>query len=183
MKRIIFLIFSIILFIFAFVQAKPVEVELMKAFISPHSAAEGYLVKLANLSSKKVNIIFEASSLDELEDMKAEFPDMKTDYSAVTDVYSKYPGNFLSNNMRELLKKKSYQKVQEEAVKSLYNPLGIYISPPDKDPYLLATDFLLSNSKFLENDTKEFGGKYYSVLHAQVNSNDELEQIIEAAKG
>lgn len=183
MKRIIFLIFSIILFIFAFIQAKPVEVELMKAFISPHSAAEGYLVKLANLSSKKVNIIFEASSLDELEDMKAEFPDMKTDYSAVTDVYSKYPGNFLSNNMRELLKNKSYKKVQEDAVKSLYNPLGIYISPPDKDPYLLATDFLLSNSKFLENDTKEFGGKYYSVLHAQVNSNDELEQIIEAAKG
>ena len=68
MKRIIFLIFSIILFIFAFIQAKPVEVELMKAFISPHSAAEGYLVKLANLSSKKVNIIFEASSLDELEE-------------------------------------------------------------------------------------------------------------------
>ena len=54
MKRIIFLIFSIILFIFAFVQAKPVEVELMKAFISPHSAAEGYLVKLANLSSKRL---------------------------------------------------------------------------------------------------------------------------------
>lgn len=30
---------------------------------------------------------------------------------------------------------------------------------------------------------KNSGGKYYSVLHAQVNSNDELEQIIEAAKG
>ena len=118
MKRIIFLIFSIILFIFAFVQAKPVEVELMKAFISPHSAAEGYLVKLANLSSKKVNIIFEASSLDELEDMKTEFPDMKTVYSAVTDVYSKYPGNFLSNNMRDLLKKSRLQKDQDEAVKS-----------------------------------------------------------------
>ena len=64
MKRIIFLIFSIILFIFAFIQAKPVEVDLMKSFIIPNSAAEVYLVKLENLSSKKVKIIFESSSLD-----------------------------------------------------------------------------------------------------------------------
>lgn len=179
MKQVLFLIFSIIIFIIALIQAKPADVELIKAFISPQSETEGYLVKLANLSSKKVNIIFEGDSLEEIEEMKSGFPRSTKDFSSLIEIYSKYPGNFLSPQTRELLIKKDYRHVQKSALNSLYNPFGIYISPPDKDPYLLATDFVLS----FENETKEFEGKYYSVLHTEVQNNKELEDILQLAAG
>ena len=57
MKRIGFIILSLIFFAAAFLQAKPVETELLKAFITPNSQAEKNIVKIAGMSSKKLNII------------------------------------------------------------------------------------------------------------------------------
>ena len=56
MKRIVFLLFSIIIFCLALVLAKPVDTELIRAFISPQNKVENYIVNLANISSKKIKV-------------------------------------------------------------------------------------------------------------------------------
>ena len=81
MKRIFFLLFSIIIFCLALVLAKPVDTELIKAFISPHNVIENYIVKLASISSKKINVIFYGDTLEEVENLKA---DLKQKLSKVS---------------------------------------------------------------------------------------------------
>ena len=94
-KRVLFIIFSILFFIFAFIKANPVEVDLMGAFVNPNSQTEKYLVKLANISSKSVNVIFEGETPAEAEELKSDFPQIKTDFQEVAEVYKNYPANFL----------------------------------------------------------------------------------------
>lgn len=182
-KRVLFIVFSILFFIFAFLRANPVEVDLMGAFVNPNSQTEKYLVKLANISSKSVNVIFEGETPAEAEELKLDFPQMKTDFQEVAEVYKNYPANFLTEKKRELLKTKKYSELQKEALEGLYNPLGIYIAPPLSDPYLLATDFVLSNAGLYDDSVREFGGKYYAVSHFKVQNNNELKTLIDAAKG
>ena len=180
MKRLIFLIFSITLFCTALVFAKPLETELMQAFISPMSEQEKYIAELANLSAKRINIVFEANSLEELENMKSNFPTKSADYYSLIDIYSNYPINFLSDKTREDLSNNNYDKVRERSLEKLYNPIGIYISAPDKDPYLLATDFVLSKQQ--ADETKFLNDKYYSVLHTEVKTNEEIENLMNLTK-
>ena len=182
-KRTLFIIFSILFFTFAFLKAKPVEVDLMGAFVNPNSQTEKHLVKLANISSKSVNVIFEGETPEEAEELKSDFPQMKTDFQEAADVYRNYPANFLTERKRNLLKEKKYQQLQNEALEGLYNPLGIYIAPPLKDPYLFATDFVLSNAGLYDDSIREFEGKYYAVSHFKIQNDDELKTLIKEAEG
>ena len=141
-KRIIFITISIIFFLSAIIFTKPVETELMKAFISPHSKFEENLLKLADISSKKINIIAEAQTLDELENLKSEFAGDNQNFGEIIDIYKKYPANFLSENKKSLIKNKNYNQLEQEGLEGIYNPIGIYAAPINKDPYLLATDFV-----------------------------------------
>ena len=168
-KRILFLIFSIIFFVFAFLSAKTPEADLMKAFINPHSQIEKNIVKLANLSSKTVNVF----GVDEL-------PLNNQDFSDILEVYREYPANFLSERKRTLLKGRKYKELENEALEGIFNPLGFYAAPIDKDPYLFATDFLMSKNK---NETVEFEGKEYQVSHLKIQNTKELESLIEDVKG
>ncbi len=182
-KRILFIVFSIIFFTFAFIKANPVEVDLMGAFVNPSSQTEKYLVKLANISSQSVNVIFEGETPETVEELKSDFPQIKTNFQEVSEIYRDYPANFLTEKKRELLKQKKYSELQNEALEGLYNPLGIYIAPPLNDPYLFATDFVLSISGLYDDNIKEFGGKYYSVSHFKIQNNNELKTLINAAEG
>lgn len=168
-KRILFLIFSIIFFIFAFLYAKPPEADLMKAFINPHSQMEKNIVKLAGISSTTVNVF----GTDEI-------PNNNQDFSEILDVYREYPANFLSAHKRELLKNRQYRELENEALEGIYSPLGFYAAPIDKDPYLLATDFLISKNK---NEAAEFEGKTYQVSRLKIQNTKELESLIEDVKG
>lgn len=165
-KRILFLILSVIIFCIAFFVSKPPETELMGAFINPNSS----IVKLANLSAKTVNVI---SS----ENLQLQKPD---DYSAILDVYRNYPANFLSEHKRELLKDKKYSVLEYEALQGIYNPLGIYIAPLDKDPYLLSSDFVLSKQQEQE---KEFEGKTYFLSRVKVKDKQDVEKLLEETDG
>ena len=182
-KRILFIIFSILFFLFAFLKAKPVEVDLMSAFVNPKSEIERNIVKLANISSKSVNVIFEGNTPEEVEELRADFPQMETNFQDVVDVYRNYPANFISKNKRELLKEKKYTELQNAGLEGIYNPLGIYISPPIKDPYLFATDFVMSNAELKDDSIREFDGKYYGVEHLKIQNNKDLKTIVEAAQG
>ena len=77
------------IFCLALVLAKPVDTELIKAFISPHNVIENYIVKLANISSKKVNVIFYGDTQDEVENLKADFPNFQPAPQSIIDVYKK----------------------------------------------------------------------------------------------
>ena len=182
-KRILFIIFSILFFLFAFLKANPLEVDLMSAFVNPKSEIERNIVKLANISSKSVNVIFEGNTPEEVEELRADFPQMESNFQDVVDVYRNYPANFISRNKRELLKGKKYTELQNAGLEGIYNPLGIYISPPLKDPYLFATDFVMSNAELKDDSIREFEGKYYGVEHLKVQNNKDMKTIVESAQG
>ena len=182
-KRILFIIFSILFFLFAFLKANPIEVDLMSAFVNPKSEIERNIVKLANISSKSVNVIFEGNTPEKVEELRADFPQMETNFQDVVDVYRNYPANFISKNKRELLKEKKYTELQNAGLEGIYNPLGIYISPPLKDPYLFATDFVMSNAELKDDSIREFDGKYYGVEHLKIQNNKDMKTIVEAAQG
>lgn len=176
-KKIIFLILSILFFVLCLIKAKPIETELLQAFISPACESEKHLVSLASLSSKKFNIILEADDYETLEDLKSTFcvfsPEPK--FREVLEIYKNYPANFLSKQKKKLISQKDYKELEKQGLETLYNPLGVYVSPPDKDPYFLATDFAFSNNEFRQED-KEFNGKYYSLIHAD---SKDLQKILD----
>lgn len=180
MKKFIFIIISILIFILAFIQAKPPETELLKAFINPNSSTEKNFAKLANLSSNKINIIFESNTPNSLEEMKTPFLKYKTTVDTrILDVYKNYPANFLSPHKIELLKSKNYNELEKEGLEALYNPLGIFIAAPNFDPYLLATDFVINTSNWLVEDNREFNGKYYSLMRIET---DDIAGVLQAAQ-
>ena len=168
MKKIIFLVFSLLLFVFAFIQAKPVECELTKAFVNPSSD----LAKLAALSSSYLNVILETDNEENLEELKHQLPEISgLDVKAVTDVYRDYPENFLTEKTRKLLENKNYSEIEKESLERLYSPLGIFIAPPDNDPYLLATEYVLKNTS--GEEVKKFNGKFYLLKRYKIkNKND-----------
>ena len=158
-------------------QAKPVETELNKAFIDPGSV----LVKLAGLSSRYLNVILVSDSEEGLEELKELLPQTaEIDVKEVTDVYRDYPENFLSEHSRKLIENRDYKSLEEESLARVYNPLGIYIAPPNSDPYLLATDYALKNSK--NEDLKKIDGQFYLLMRYKIKSLDDVSKFLEAQK-
>ena len=181
-KRYIFLLCSLILFCLAVFFAKPVETELVKAFISPNNVLENYIVKLANISSKKINVIFYGDEIADVENLMEDFPDVKSVSQTVLEVYKNYPINFISEKRRNLLKNKKYDVIEQEALENLYNPLGIIISPLEDDPYLFSTDYVKSLAQMEQNDIKNYDGKFYALLRLDIQDEGDLKTIIDYAK-
>ena len=178
MKKWIFIILSIILFISAIISAKPVETELSDAFLDSSS----HLSKLAKIASKNLNIIIESENADAVESIKSELNSPQNNFQDIADVYRDYPANFLSETTEKFLKEGNYKQIEKNALERLYNPLGIYIAPLDKDPYLFATDFVMSNSKLMQNEDREFEGKYYSVIHKEIETNKDVQKMLDIQK-
>ena len=95
-KKILFLTLSLVIFLFAIFQAKPVETELTKAFLDTSSP----IIKLTNISSKYLDVIMESNSFEGLEDLKSELPNLNYDSSPLLNVYKNYPENFLSEQSK-----------------------------------------------------------------------------------
>ncbi len=175
-KKFLFLILSLFMFLGAFLTTKPVETELMRAFLNPTSP----LIKLSGVSSNYLNVILESDSENGIEDLKSFLPQNKIESASIFEVYKNYPENFLSAKTKKLIQTKQYKTLDEEALARVYNPLGFYIAPPDKDPYLLATDFVSS----LINQEQEIkqGGKFYLALHYKIKDASEVQEFINAQK-
>ena len=178
MKRWIFIILSIVLFVSGIIMAKPVETELSDAFLDSAS----HLAKLAKIASKTLNIIIESTDFDTVENIKAELNSGKTSFKDILDIYSEYPANFLSKDTEKLLEQKNYKQIEKNALERLYNPLGLYLAPLDKDPYLLASDFVMSNSNLMPNEERKYGDKYYTVIHKEIQNNNDIQDIINMQK-
>lgn len=189
-KEILFKILFLIVFLsalfVAIIRFEPIETKLLQGFIKADNLRNEQLLKLSNLSSSIVNVIFESESFDENTELRQKFKEnfyfkniafKDEDFSKILEIYKNTPENFLSSNIRQLLKKKDYTAVEKESLNLLYNPLGIYIQTPEKDPYLLATDFVmsLSNRILIPTDNIEFEGKFYSLLQLDIKKGGEKE--------
>lgn len=187
--KILFFIVFLCAFFAALIRFEPVETKLLQGFIKADNIKNEQLLKLSDISSSLVNVIFKSESFEENSDLKQKFKEKfnfkniafkDEDFSKLSEIYKHSPENFLSSNMRRLLEKKDYAAVEQESLKMLYNPLGIYIQTPEKDPYLLATDFVMSlnNGAFSNRDGVEFEGKVYSLLQLDIKKSDEIKDLI-----
>ena len=193
--RIVFSIFFLLITIFAIVRFSPVETQLLQGFIRPEGIKNQQLLKLANLSSSTINVIFEADDYEDLALVKEKFVEnfdfgnikfADNDFSKILEIYKNNPENFLSKNTKKLLSEKKYSEVANESLKRLYNPLAIYIQTPDIDPYLLVTDYVMSlqNSTFTNREAVEFDGKIYSLQQLELTNgnNDDVEGLLNYQK-
>lgn len=184
--RIILLLGFMFLAIVAFVRIKPIETGILSGFLNPKNELQKQLIELSDLSSSTLNIIIESDDIEQVESTKDRlFQTLKKTnikkYSfnsdKLLDVYKKYPNNFISYNRRQLLKNKQYNALSQLSLEQLYNPMGFFIQTPDKDPYLFATDYVLSlQNPYFDtfNNIKEFNGKYYSKISLNIINSKTL---------
>ena len=177
-KKIIFFLTATIIFIVGIFSLKGIDTEITRAFLDNNSN----LIKLAQLSSKNLNIIFESDSPQRVEELKNEYRQYNPIFSNVIKIYGSYPENFLSEDIKSQLEKKDYKTIENDALIRLYNPFGIFLADPSNDPYMLSGDFLNSLSKKYETETKEYQGKFYSSAQIEIKNNKELENILNKQK-
>ena len=177
-KKIIFFLTATIIFIVGIFSLKGIDTEITRAFLNNNSN----LIKLAQLSSKNLNIIFESDNPQRVEELKNEYRQYNPIFSDVINIYGSYPENFLSENIKSQLEKKDYKTIENDALIRLYNPFGIFLSDPSNDPYRLSGDFLNSLSKRYETEIKEYQGKFYSSTQVEIDNNKELENILNKQK-
>lgn len=170
----LFVIFTILLSVFSLQNLKPVNTDIVTAFLDEKYSEK--LVKLSKLASNKINVVFETSSYEENERLKSDFlakidkadfvPEID-DFSGVLEFYEQHPGNFLTAHKRNLIKKENFAELEKESLSDLYNPAGIIVETPDKDPYLFLTAYVKSFAGFdfaPSNDVVGHDGKYYSYV-------------------
>ena len=175
-KKVLFIIISILIFIAAFFAAKTPEVNLERAFLDKNSN----LVKLTNLSSNYLTVIFEAENKEDLDEIQTGFKKENLNYREITDIYKNYPENFLSDEIRNLIIEKNYKKLDEIALNQLYSPFSLILAPINSDPYLLSTNYLLS--KNLDETIKEKNGKFYSKENFKIKDKKQIENFLKLQK-
>lgn len=175
-KKVLFIIISILIFIAAFFAAKTPEVNLERAFLDKNSN----LVKLTNLSSNYLTVIFEAENKEDLDEIQTGFKKENLNYREITDIYKNYPENFLSDEIKNLIIEKNYKKLDEIALNQLYSPFSLILAPINFDPYLLSTNYLLS--KNLDETIKEKNGKFYSKENFKIKDKKQIENFLKLQK-
>ena len=132
--RTVFLIIFIVFAALAVIRFQSVETRLLQGFIKPDSTKNEQLLKLSDLSSSKINVIFESEDYESVEKLKENFlSELKSgaieienyDFSEILEVYKNNPANFLTPQKRELLRSKNYTEIDKQSLETLYNPLGI----------------------------------------------------------
>lgn len=175
-KKVLFIIISILIFILAFFVAKTPEVNLERAFLDKNSN----LVKLTNLSSNYLTVIFESENKEDLDEIQTGFKKENLNYREITDIYKNYPENFLSDEIKNLIIEKNYKKLDEIALNQLYSPFSLILAPINSDPYLLSTNYLLS--KNLDETIKEKNGKFYSKENFKIKDKKQIENFLKLQK-
>ncbi|MGN0013813.1 MAG: hypothetical protein ACI37T_00165 [Candidatus Gastranaerophilaceae bacterium] len=168
MKKRIFILVYIIIFLLGLIFAKTPETDLLKAVL-PENASD--LVKLSQKYSGTVNVIFEAQNYFDCINLKdSVIAQINTNlieednYQTLLAEYKKYPQNFLSDKNRKLLLDKDYNAVIENSNEALFNPFTVFLLPVEKDPMFLFTDYINELSQKQISYKTELNGKFYSVL-------------------
>lgn len=178
----IFFIITAVLLLMSFGQKGNVETNLLKTLLPQNISDTEDIVSIANKSSSVIKVVFEAENESDLEVLyrafyngfdKNFFEINTPDITPLLNLYTSRPTNFLSYEMRNLLKEKKYDDVYAQSINSLYNPAGFQITSFEKDPYLLLDNFLMSNKK-MSPQKDNFDGKYYDFISLKIKNSDVL---------
>ena len=176
--RILFVILLGLIVFLALSNPKKTETNLLKAFFSKSSQDE-LLVNLSGKYSSNINVLFESENIELLEKAKENFENdinsssfkiEQADFQKTLNFYKKYKNNLLSYDDYSLLKSGGYEKVSENAINSLYNPLGFSFLPVEEDPFMLLTDFIVSLGGNA-GGTNSIDGKYYEITNLKADDN------------
>ena len=200
--RIFFILFLVTIGILVLIRPAHTETNILRAIFSTKN--DNLLVDLSNRFSAKINIIVESENPQKAEEISKTFyskidkhkiQSSNISYTQILEDYEKYSNNLLSNKTRKYLINKQYDKVEEKAYETLYNPITPPIGSIENDPFLLLTDFVMnfSDKKQLpENFTPiQFNDKYYSLVMLNVDSqialsptimNSEVKKLIKLQK-
>ena len=176
-KTIIFLFLSILLLIGIF--NTKFKNNLAEAILNEDYIKNSSILEVMEKSSNTFNIIFENQTEDEVIEAKKEFIKnfkndafeiVSFDFDNLYKFYSINPTNFLSNETRNDIKSKNFEKLYQNALNNLYSPAGFNIVPFENDPYFLFSDFLVKNlSNYSE--VVEINGKYYTTVQVAAKNN------------
>ena len=169
---------SIILFtilLFCFFRFEGIKTDILDAFLNPDNPEQAQLLQLSKTYSSTLNIIIESDNKEALVQTKSELSQNTSQFDDLVEVYKSSPTSFLTEHKRELLKAKRYQDIAAESNTLLYNPLGIMIQTPDKDPYLFVTDYVLSLQNL--NKTEYYNGKYYDKISVKISDNNDIKKL------
>lgn len=178
-KIFLIIILAVLFSVLLIKNQKPIETNLAKSILPKEIVNSTKILQIMDKPSKTIKVVFESEDEDELQKIKQSFIeliDSKTfevqsyDYTKLLDYYTENPINFLSAETRKLLLQQDYNLVYEQALARLYNPTGVMLVELEKDPYLLLTDYLLSNN--INSEKKYFDGKYYDSQILKMNSDE-----------
>ena len=171
-----------------FLNPKSPEFSLIKAILPQEVIKTTDIIPLSDKTSSAINLIFEQNDEDELEDFEhnvlseinsEHFEITDIDVSKLLEMYSSSPSNFLSDKTKTALEDGDYERIYQEGLERLYNPVGITFSDVSKDPYSLLGDFLLSNK--LNPQITQIGDKYYGIKTIKIRQgikNDAVNELI-----
>ena len=166
------------MFCFGIFRTKAINTSLIDAFVPAQTGKFEIIRNLANKSSNKLNVIFEADDKDTLEQIVESFSEEISalkeplDVESILNIYKNYPTNFLSKDYQKLIQNKKYSELASKSKELLYNPISYYVLPPDKDPFLLTTNYVLSNKKSSASDIVSVNNKFYLGLNLSVKNED-----------
>ena len=179
------LIFFIVLFflsVLGITHKNNIEVNILKTLLPSDIINSTDIVPIMNKTSSTVRIVFESDDEENLQQLQSKFIEnidsryFEINKPNVTDLlqqYLKQPTNFISPDYRNLLRTKKYDEIYEKSIENLYSPTNIQITQPDKDPFLLLDDFLISNKK-TNAENLYISGKYYELLSVKIKNDDTL---------
>lgn len=185
--RIVFILILIALGLSVIFRPAGTETNILKALFSQK---DNVLVDLSTRFSARINVIVESDNPEKSETISKTFyskVDKEKMHTSNTDVlgvisdYEKYHNNLLSAKTYNLLKTKQYEKVEENSLEALYNPIMQPIGSIEDDPFLLLTDFVMNlseNTGVSDFTPFEYNGKYYSLVMLTVNDNLALSPTI-----
>ena len=185
--RIFFILVLIALGLFSIFRPAGTETNILKALFSQK---DNVLVDLSTRFSARINVIVESDNPEKSEEISKTFYNridkekMHTSNADVLEIiedYEKYHNNLLSAKTYNLLKSKQYEKVEENSLEALYNPIMQPIGSIENDPFLLLTDFVMNlsgNGSVSDFTPFEYNGKYYSLVMLTVDNNLALSPTI-----
>lgn len=183
-RFVIFIILFLILIFLALTLKGNVETNLLRTMLPQKIINSTYIVPLADRTASDIKVIFEVnnSGNNRINQLKEDFiQNLDRNYFEIKEYktkelvreYLKAPNNFLSPEVRRLIKQKKYDELFEKRFLSLLEPAGIQLSPLDKDPYLLLDDFLLSN-RHEAIGTSETDNKIYDYITLRIKNQEGL---------
>lgn len=179
--RILFVGIFLILAIMSLSHPIKTETNILRTVVSEKNTN---LLDLSNLYSAKINILVEGEEPEEVSETADKFNEsalennlksISVDGNKILELYKDARAGLLSANTAKLLEKNDYEKVKENTIEMIYNPLGFSLLKPEEDPFLLFTDYIANLGDNINPDgIINYEDKYYRILNYEFDKDISL---------